>query len=337
MHLSESKKGTRRYNTMNFIKKNLAFTLTTSNLVLFALVILIQDPFNIFTKTYSKAKPFFQADKNLITKMVVTKMDEADKSFSLLNEGGVWSLTLKTSTVQLPVEIEKVNALIQSLYNARRFTIVTNSVDKRKDYGFDSDEIRVEVFAKDKVTFGTMYVGSVAPRGSFTHVRFEDEKEIYSVEENLKTSLGRGKFDHFIDKKFTPTGISSAEIQEVTVKNEKQEPVYSLKKNGEEWKQVEPKEVVLGKEELSPLLNSLSTLAGDDIKLEPSYKEKLDTKFSYTLTYSFTDKKGVSQPVTVLILGKHKEDNLYYASKTEGIVFTMNEYKLKTILEYKPK
>ncbi len=322
---------------MNFIKKNLAFTLTTSNLLLLAFIILVQDPFDLFTKTYLKAKPFFLADKNLITKMVITKMDEADKSFSLVNEGGVWSLTLKTSAMQLPVETEKVNALIQSLYNARRFTVVTSSSDKQKEYGFQSDEIRVEVFAKDKATFGTLFVGSVAPRGSFTHVKFADEKEIYSVEENLKTVLGRGKFDQFIDKKFTPTGVSSEDIQEVTVKNDKQEPIYTLKRNAEEWKQIEPKEVVVNKEELSSLLSSLSTLAGEDVKLDSSYTDKLDTKLSYMIAYSFKDKKGIIQTVTVSILGKHKEDNLYYASKTEGIVFTMGEFKLKTILEYKPK
>ena len=91
--------------------------------------------------------------------------------------------------------------LLKYLSNARRYTLVSSSKEKADEYGFNEDEIRIEIF--DNVnSIGYFLVGSVATLdANSSHIKWKDSDDIYLIEENLKAATNLSDFTHFLNKK----------------------------------------------------------------------------------------------------------------------------------------
>ena len=129
--------------TIEFVQKNIAFSLVSVNVILLLLILIINDPFQIFTSTYHNAKPFFKLKKEEISKVTIEKIKSKEKLEIFKDSSPYWKLKNNSSKIY-SVDEEKLNKLIQSIMDAKKFTNVSNS---NEDFGFGSeDELKLEVW-----------------------------------------------------------------------------------------------------------------------------------------------------------------------------------------------
>lgn len=317
---------------VEFVSNNIALTLTASNIIFLFLILLIKDPFELRSNNYEKAESFFSQNSSQVTTVVLEKTKVADSKFELVKGTEEWSVVAKGK--KLPADKEKVDTLLKSLYNARKYTVVSSSKEKADEFGFNEDEIKIEVFQNDK-SIGYLLVGSVSSSdGTSSHIKWKDSDDIYLIEENLKTATNRADFTFFVNKKVSPQGISSEEIIGVTLK--KAGSNYEIKKTTN-WNLESPAKGEIANEDMSTILSRLSSITADDIVLDESILAGLEQN-PFELKVDFKSKEGIPKSYTLLSAGIDKKNNNFYVRKNNEVsVYKLNEYTIKSILEFKPE
>ncbi len=315
----------------NFCMNNAALTLTTINIIFLLLIFIVKDPFGFRISSYDQASTFYNTNSQ-ITKIIVEKTKLPDSKFELRKGNDEWSLLAKGKT--LPVDKEKIESLLKSLSNARRYTLVSSSKEKADEYGFNEDEIRIEIF--DNVnSIGYFLVGSVATSdANSSHIKWKDSDDIYLIEENLKAATNRSDFTHFLNKKVSPAGLTSEEIIGITLK--KPSNNYEIRKT-KAWNLESPKKGEIANEDMTTTLSKLSSVNSDDILIDESVLSNIDAN-PFELRVDFKSKDGIPKSYTILSAGFDKRLNAYYVRKNnEPIVYKLSEYSIKSILEFKPE
>ena len=188
--------------------------------------------------------------------------------------------------------------------------------DKANEYGFNEDEIKVEIF-QNETSLGYLLVGSVSSDGVSSHIKWKDSDDIYLVEENLKATTNRAEFSYFLNKKVSPTGLTSDEIIGITLKKAGND--YEIKKTTV-WNLESPKKGEIANEDMNTSLSKLSSITGDDLVVDDKSKE------------------GIPKSYTLLSAGFDKKLNAYYVRKNnEPSIYKLSEYSIKSILEFKPE
>lgn len=314
-----------------FCMNNIAFTLTATNIVFLLLILVVKDPFGFRISSYDKASTFFNSNTT-INKINIEKTKVPDSKFELKLENEDWSLSAKGK--KLPVDKDKIDTLLKTLGNIRKYTLVSSSKEKSDEYGFNEDEIKVEIF-NNANSLGYFLVGSVSANdANSSHVKWNDSNEIYLVEENLKAASNRADFAYFLNKKLSPAGITSEDIIGITLK--KNGNNYELRKT-KGWNLESPKKGEIANEDMATSLSKLSSVNADDIVLEEGTLNGIDAN-PFELRVDYKTKEGIPKSYTLLSVGFDKKNNAFYVRKNnEPLVFKLSEYSIKSILEFKPE
>jgi len=320
------------YNKLiEFVSNNIAFTLTASNVIFLFLILIIKDPLGFRASSYEKADTFLSANSSQVTKLVLEKTKVAETKFELAKEGDDW--TLSTKGKKLPADKERVDSLLKSIFNARKYTVVSSSKDKASEYGFNEDEIKVEIF-QNETSLGYLLVGSVNTDGVSSHVKWKDSDDIYLVEENLKATTNRAEFTYFLNKKVSPTGLTSDEIIGITLK--KAGNNYEIKKTTV-WNLESPKKGEIANEDMNTSLSKLSSITSDDLVVDESVLAGIDSN-PFEIRVDYKSKEGIPKSYTLLSAGFDKKLNAYYVRRNnEPSIYKLSEYSIKSILEFKPE
>lgn len=320
-------------------KHNFGLYLFFLNIALVVIAILVKDPFQLFKKSYHTAPAFFTVKADSITKITIEKSKLGDSKYELVRDGTTFKL--KTSKGALyPVETEKINQFVKSLLYTKKYTIVTSNKDKWLEYGFNEEELKIEVFNGNN-SEGILYVGSVTPIANFTHVRFKDSSDVYLIEDNLKNVCGRGQKDHFLNKKFNPNKITADNISYLELRiNQNPDPKstitdYILQKEQNNWKVISPQESALSTEEVKSHLSRIASYNADEIVLDENLPNL--EPFQFDLIYKFQDEKNPEKITTLHVIGFEKTNKVFYMKvNDEKIVYKMNDYQFRGFLDYKP-
>ena len=314
-----------------FSMNNIAFTLTAANIVFLLLILLVKDPFGLRISSYDKASLFYNASAN-INKITIEKTKVSDSKFELKKEKEDWLLFAKGKT--LPVDKEKIETLLKSISNIRKYTLVSSSKEKADEYGFNEDEIKLELFDNSN-SIGYFLVGSaVATDANSSHIKWKDSNDIFLVEENLKATTNRADFLHFLNKKISPTEISSEEIIGITLK--KTGNNFELRKS-KSWSLESPRKGDIANEDLATTLSKLSSINADEIVLDETKLNGIEPN-PFELRIDYKSKEGIPKSYTLLSAGFDKKLNAFYVRKNnESIVYKLSEYSIKSILEFKPE
>lgn len=316
---------------IEFVSKNIAFTLTATNIIFLLLILIIKDPFGFRVSSYEKADPFFAGSSSQITRIVLEKTKVSESRFELVKEGDDWNLVTKGK--KFPSDKERIDSLLKSLLNARKYTIVSSSKDKANEYGFNEDEIKLEIFQND-ASSGYFLVGSVSSDGTSSHVKWKDSDDIYLVEENLKATANRAEFTYFLNKRVTPVGLTSEEIIGITLK--KVNNTYEIRKTNV-WNLESPKKGEISNEDMNTTLSKLSSITSDDLVVDDSALTGVDPN-AFELRVDFKSKEGIPKSYTLLSAGFDKKLNAYYVRRNnEPSVYKLSEYSIKSVLEFKPE
>ena len=316
---------------IEFVSKNIAFTLTATNIVFLLLILIIKDPLGFRANSYEKADPFLNVSSSQVTKVILEKTKVSETKFELDKEADEWSLLTKGK--KLPADKERVDSLLKSVFNARRYTVVSSSKDKANEYGFNEDEIKVEIF-QNETSLGYLLVGSVSSDGVSSHIKWKDSDDIYLVEENLKATTNRAEFSYFLNKKVSPTGLTSDEIIGITLKKAGND--YEIKKTTV-WNLESPKKGEIANEDMNTSLSKLSSITGDDLVVDESALAGVDPN-PFELRVDYKSKEGIPKSYTLLSAGFDKKLNAYYVRKNnEPSIYKLSEYSIKSILEFKPE
>ncbi len=315
---------------LGFINQNIAFSLTTVNLVLAITLFFQKDPFSLFEKTYEKAPSFLKIALEEIDKFTLEREGLEKDKMLFTKESGKWKLAIRNKDF-LPDE-EKIQTFLKSLLEAKKFTVITEDENRHTEFGVKGNEaFVVEIFNKENLV-GKFHIGNLAT-GGFTYIRWKDGKEVYLVEDNLKTVMGRGALDYFIQKKMSSQNFNSNEISSIKFNHlQDEKKSYSLLKKGEEWELESPTPIKLKKEEIDSLARSLASLSAEEVLLEDPPTD-LTERNRYEITYSFQSEKG-GETVYLQILGKDKSSYFYARKNNLSTIYKFTNYSLKSIVDF---
>ncbi|HMV44674.1 MAG TPA: DUF4340 domain-containing protein [Leptospiraceae bacterium] len=314
-----------------FCMKNIALTLTAANIIFLLLILIVKDPFGLRISSYDQASPFLET-KQTITKITIEKVKVADSSFELNKQSEEWILTAKGKTI--PVDKDRIESLLKSIANARKYTIVSSSKDKSEEFGFNEDEIKIEMFSSNN-SLGYFRLGSASTTdANSSYIKWKDSDDIYLIEENLRASTNRADFTYFLNKRVSPIGLTSEDLIGVTLK--KNGNNFEIRKTNT-WNLIAPKKGDLANEDMNTVLSKLSSVNAEDIVLDESTLKGIDPN-PFELRVDYKSKDGIAKSYTLLSAGFDKKLNAYYIRKNnEPLIYKLSEYSIKSILEFKPE
>ncbi|EMP04477.1 PF14238 domain protein, partial [Leptospira interrogans serovar Pyrogenes str. 200701872] len=173
----------------NFIKKETAFSLILTNVILCSIYILTSDPFGFFQRTYLNADPFFPFKK---TKSIGSKSVEKDTRRFLKKQG---DLVCTSSGNRNKTRFRKNFFFLNTILRIKRFTKISPTTDPKK-FGFNGEELKLEI-QTESGEIGKLDIG-ISENGTF--VKEPNTGEIWIVEENLNSLLGRGNENFFFSR-----------------------------------------------------------------------------------------------------------------------------------------
>ena len=320
----------------DYFKNHTAFSLTLTNLVLVLLIVLFRDPFGFFEKNYSKSKPFFEGTAQGITKIIIKRSTEADGERILELNSENW--LYKNENKSYRADREKVDQLLKSIFQTRRFTSVSTDASKKEEFGIGGmDAFDLSLYGGEDLK-GTLHIGTTGAGGAYTYVSFNEESTVYLVEENLKPTFGRGSNEFFIQTRISPSGMNSSDIQTISIKySELPDKNFELVKTEGTWKKI-PGDIKIKSDSLTSLLTRMTSLLAEQVVTELDVSDlDLGNQFDLLVTYSGKDKK-TSETMSFRMIGFSKSENLFYLRKdSDPNVYKVSEYQIKPFLEYSPE
>ncbi|HNN79844.1 MAG TPA: DUF4340 domain-containing protein, partial [Leptospiraceae bacterium] len=212
--------------------------------------------------------------------------------------------------------------------------IVSSSKDKSEEFGFNEDEIKIEMFSSNN-SLGYFRLGSASTTdANSSYIKWKDSDDIYLIEENLRASTNRADFTYFLNKRVSPIGLTSEDLIGVTLK--KNGNNFEIRKTNT-WNLIAPKKGDLANEDMNTVLSKLSSVNAEDIVLDESTLKGIDPN-PFELRVDYKSKDGIAKSYTLLSAGFDKKLNAYYIRKNnEPLIYKLSEYSIKSILEFKPE
>ena len=302
-----------------FIKQNPAFSAIALNLFLLVMALIVNDPFGILKKTYAKADPFFEFNKADITSINFVSEDGATQR--LTKQHSLWTINGITASQN------RVNELLDGLADSRKFTVVASGPGQYNEYGFDR-QMTVSVSTGDKNS-KTLYIGSVAPRGNHTHVRYGDSQDIYLVDNNLKALLGRGSEEFFINSTITED-FAADSISMIEIRGKYQ---FALTKENNSWKTADGSPV--REEKIYPLLAGLGNIFAEQTYPSPEKAGISKSGKLFSVKFSFSSENSGTKTVTLTGLGQ-SGDSYFVQKSGDPAVYKTGKHKLDSLIDINP-
>jgi hypothetical protein len=314
---------------LKFLKANLAFSITSANLILILLLLFSKDPFGIFAKTYESSKPFLKPELSSINKFTIEKTQLSNSKLEFNLKTDSWTVNYQGS--EYPADKDRVDSLVKGFKNAKRFTAVSSSKDKNNEFGFNEDEMKIEFFNNNN-SIGSFLLGSASKDGNSIHVKWMNESEIYLVEENLKNYTSRGEVNYFLNKKISPPNLNTDDIQSVELASSSNS--YLLSKSSA-WYVEKPSKGLISNEDVNTTLNKLISMNADELVVD---KNSIAGISPLPFEIIFKYKKDQTESIVKIIsYGYDKKTNSYYITKDKDPnIYKLSEYSIKSILDWKP-
>ena len=312
------------------IIKNKNISITFLNIILIVLLIILKDPFGIFIKTYDTSPKFLDLNISDVSKVVYKRKDDPSSTKELFREKSEWLFKLTDNSV-FKADEEKVNSMLKTLLDSRKYTIAASGKEKFSEFGFVAlDALEVEIYNSKNELGGRFTLGNAAGGGSFTNVLFNDSEDIYVVEESLKPLFGRGSDDHFINKRITPNSMGSQDIIQFTLISKNPKNNLDFTKKEFNW---EKSGEVLDQKIIDPIVNRLALLSADSVlkKEDVGLLENINIS---QLNIIYKDSNtGIQNILGLIFLGKDKSDYYYLKKENEKAIYKITGNNFKSILD----
>ena len=308
---------------MNIILQNRAFFILILNLLLIICIFFMKDPLDYFEKNYEKSDPFFTVAKNNIEQI---KISNNGKLSVHLKKENNWKVVVENK--QIRADDSNVDNLIEAILKARKFTELEQT--ESENFGLNNP-IEVELFAKNNQSLGTLLIGSTAPKGTYTYVQDKSNKEIYLIEDNLKSAAGRGEVDLFFSKRIFPNSLKEENINKIFIKPEIEgKSPFSLEKENTNWSFVSDEEKKeADTEKIQTLISELSNLFSIKIVFEKDLENLESEESKIEIEYNLNGKK---QKIQIHSIGKNTDN--YYLKNTSNpfFIYEISKYSVEVIL-----
>lgn len=180
--------------------------LTISAAFLFSAAFLANDPFGLFEGGYDKSQPLLAGRSSSIEEVSVNR---PGGSFTLKRGPVGWNVVNHGDNMEYSANAGKVENGLRSLYEARRFQVVSSDEAKRDQFGVGDTGLSISLGEV------VLHIGHPGPAANTTLVRLADEEKVYSVKGNLNSEWNQN-IDYFRNKKlfhFEKENIRSVSIQ----------------------------------------------------------------------------------------------------------------------------
>ncbi len=232
-------------------------------ILIFAVLLLLYLASQLFkgNKQRSFDPVFLQVDTASVTSLEISPK-EGDTPFRLEKEGGNWKL--KVNELNTSAKKQMVNSLLGSIVKIEAQRITAKDPAKWSEYEVTEEgSNRLQAFAGNKKV-ADIVVGrfSMNPqtRSGTSYLRPADQNNVYAVDGFLSMSLAP-KANSFRNGELL--NLSTEEVQAFTLKDESQNPLYSIEKslNGN-W--VELNGVPLDSSKTVQFMNNIKLTSGTE-------------------------------------------------------------------------
>ena len=331
-----------------YLLENIGLSLLAVNFLLLLVVFFLYDPFDIIPAGYQGSSPLFHVSQkdvkivnfesaesnfNLIRKeKIEEKITDKDDSLLKTERGSSlfkdkkeekyeWSLEFNSdgNAYSYPADPERVGDLFHAIQEGRRYYSFSRTPETESSMGFSANpagkcECLMVKFQMENNQYHTLYVGASTAAGE-SHVRLDDESKIFLVRNDILSSSGYGKHEHFRNRRLLPRGITADSITSINARFQKPERNVELSKAGGLWRIIRP---VKGSARIGTLPDDVAEMKADQFpKIIPPDLNTADA-FRLEIVYkkNFTDVDTINFDV----LGS-KENDIYFLKNKEGTVY----------------
>jgi len=232
---------------MEQFKKNIGLYLFILNILLFFVFFLLNDPFQLLSKTYEKAPKLLDLKLSEVQKIRIIFPDksleyqieimDAPTKFKNLDEY-IQNLSGKVIINQQEYEIDKENlkSFIETLQDLKRYYEIPDTQENRSMAGINEKSAKIIIEYKDQKQ-DELKIGFVSIRNNSSYVQLNKENKIYQVESNLKIKSGYEDMDYF--RNHSIFNIDKNKVQKITLIHKNSRYVYA--KAAKDWQLIEPK------------------------------------------------------------------------------------------------
>lgn len=238
-------------------------------------------------------------------------------------EGAEWRIT---EPIRSKTENWVINALINTLSDAKKERTVTRSPESLADYGLAPAKYQIIIQHEDQAD--TVYLGDKTPTGTYVFARVNSDSTVYATQTALLTHAEKDLFD-FRDK--TVLDFETDDVERVTIKTPKRK--IALRKEGEKWYIFKGKgqKLLADNFQVEQILNGIrNAKAKQFVEETPENLSKYGlTRPAYELELQVTDDGGLKK----LIIGKATGSAYYARDISRDPVFTVDSsavHKLNT-------
>ncbi|HMW60584.1 MAG TPA: DUF4340 domain-containing protein [Leptospiraceae bacterium] len=330
------------------VKSNPGLSLLSANVVLLAVIVLMQDPFGLFKTGYAGARVLLSASQDSISTIEVESPDKPgilritrkDKLPVKKGEAPEYTWDVErtdgTKTTRMSADRDRVKELFASLEKTRRYYGIARNSESEKDAEMATDskgrlqclQVRM-ISASGKKN--TVYVGKSSLRGNDSYVRLDDEDSIYLVEENLRTAFGSGDLEYFRNRRVFPD-MSKDDITGITA-SATGRPLQ-IARNGQGWQMLSPVPGNVNGSEMNLLLGDF--VEWKAVSFPTEIPKDIDKKKSLKVEVQF--KTTMTEPRTFAfeVLGQ-KDFSSYIIRTADGNLFEVTSIYLSHLLEPEEK
>lgn len=330
-------------NLIEIYKKNLGLTLLITNIVLFIIFVLIQDPFSIFSKTYEKAPKLLSIDLNQIDKIEIEipeknlkyqiqKIAQKKEKFKDLNEfieNTDWNYLLiqKDKKENYNIDKENLKNFLEELMGLKKYYSITKNPENDGITGISEQSPRILLYFKGNLKYD-IFVGNTSLRNQTSYVYPKNDDKIYQIEGNLKSKFGYEDIYYFRNHKLL--NIDKQKISKLNIILPNKTILYS--KTGSDWQTLQPKPEKLQTTSFEGILEEITNIKANrfyGLNLPKEELEKL--KFQIEIYYNETEDMGNLKKEILEIMGK--KDYVKYFIKFNNEFYEVSLYKIEDLLE----
>ena len=160
------------------------FSLLGVNITLFLLALLVNDPLDLFNKTYANAEKLLE---NFTVESVKTIQVNAEEgqSFTFQKTNGQW-VVFTNKENPFKADESRLIERLERLIDVRDFQVVTSNTEKQKGFEVTDQNFSISIESKGEERT-KIILGKSGASFNSTLIRLEGENSAYSVKGNLRS------------------------------------------------------------------------------------------------------------------------------------------------------
>ncbi|MCS7205870.1 MAG: DUF4340 domain-containing protein [Leptospiraceae bacterium] len=326
-------------------KKNLGFSLFITNVFLFFLWMLIQDPFHLLSKAFEPSSEILKFDYKNLQNILIEFPDKGLK-YTLENQSQLtsekniktlddflkqtdWKFTLsdlKTNQKEeYTIDKDNLKSFIETLLEAKQYYHLPLNSENQKLTGIHENSAKIQIqYTNQKQDILT--IGNVSVRNNSSYVVLNDEKKIFQVEGNLKTKSGYDDKYYFRNHKILT--IEKDKIEKIIVEHNNQR--YTYAKASTDWQILEPRPEKIGTS-IEGILDEIANLKATTFYNFQKPQEK-DLE-EWNVTFQIFISQPNQPPQIEKLEFFAKKDYVKFYLKHKDQYYQVSAYRIEDLLE----